>query len=130
MRSGFWKVLCLVVILSIVQTTCYAAKAHVYVSWSNPTTRSDGTSLTNLAKVRIYWTYNCTQTYTAGQVILQSLDIITTTPGASLGTWVTITGPAPFCFTLTAIDSAGLESIPSPVVIWPILRPGTAIRLH
>jgi hypothetical protein len=72
------------------------------VSWVNPTTRVDGTPLTNLAKVRIEWGTAQGGPYT-GQTEV-------TAPGTSIVIPRSGTGVGTFCYVGFAFDATGLQS--------------------
>ena len=76
-----------------------ATADFIKLSWLPPVTNADGSSLTDLAGYMIYYReeYADAETYStdAGNVTSASIDNL------SSGTW---------CFTVTAYDSAGIES--------------------
>lgn len=103
------------VLIAGLLVTCSARAATVTVSWANPTTNVDGSALTNLDHLTI-WYGRC------GTVNPPTLDAVagsvTATPAQSSGVQVTVNLPAPLCFFLTATTTAGLSSAESAVVEW------------
>jgi hypothetical protein len=86
-------------------TVAAAANGTATLSWTPPTTRTDGTALTNLASYRVYYG-------TSSSALTTRIDVAN--PGLSsyvvsnlaAGTWY---------FAVTALDSTGAESTQSNV---------------
>jgi hypothetical protein len=96
------------------------------LSWTNPTTRVDGTPLANLATLRVQWGATPGGPYNGGQleVAAPATSANVPRPAAGVGT---------VCYVVTAIDAAGLASDPSAeacktVVARPSAPSGIAVR--
>lgn len=84
-----------------------AQAAKVPVSGLNPTQNTDGSSLTDLAQIRIEWgscVGNTFGTVQAGVVITA------TVPGAKFSTFIYPTGLTKVCVRAYAINTAGVSS--------------------
>jgi hypothetical protein len=88
------------VLFALVTLFCYAQAyaGTANLTWTNPTTRTDGTAVT-VAKNRVYRAPTCTSTFT----LLQELPAATT--------YTDTTAPAgAVCYAVSALDASGLES--------------------
>ena len=75
------------------------------LSWTNPTTRTDGSPLTNLATLRIQWGTNSSGPFNLGQVdVAAPATTRAITRAVNVGT---------VCYVVSAIDASGLQSAPS-----------------
>ncbi len=80
MKNNLVKIIMALIIVLVGLAILYASSAFagdVTITWTNPTKNEDGSNLTNLAKVRIYYDTNQTGTYT------NFVDYPTTTVGSS-----------------------------------------------
>jgi len=74
------------------------------VSWTNPTMRTDGTPLTNLASIKIRWGMQGGP-YDAGEDTVSEPATSTFIPQPP--------GPRTTCYVAVAVDANGLESVDS-----------------
>ena len=75
------------------------------LNWTNPTTRTDGSPLTNLATIRIQWGSSPGGPFNLGQVdVAAPATTRNITRAANVGT---------YCYVATAIDANGIPSAPS-----------------
>lgn len=75
------------------------------LNWTNPTTRTDGSPLTNLATIRIQWGASPSGPFNLGQVdVAAPATSRNITRTSNIGT---------LCYVATAIDANGLASAPS-----------------
>ena len=83
----------------------WAADTQAVVSWTPPTTNTDGTQLTDLASYNVYWNVGDPSLVTApgGKVrsVAPALSPTTTVTGLTAGTWY---------FAVTAVNAVGVES--------------------
>lgn len=119
----------LILIAVLLAWASVALAADVLVHWTTPSTRTDGSSLTNLVSVEVFWgTCLTTSPPVFGQE-LGAKDFQTTLTGVNQSGWITPTGNGPFCIDATAIDSIGDMSAPSNVVAWtPPLALGQPVK--
>lgn len=96
----------------------FCAQAHaakVLVRWTNPSTNTDGSPLTDLASVTVQWG-SCDGT--AFGTLQNSATLQTTTPGATASTWAFPVNLSPVCIRAYATSSAGTVSGFSNVAVW------------
>jgi ABC-type glycerol-3-phosphate transport system substrate-binding protein len=76
------------------------------ITWTNPTTREDGTPLTNLASVTVQWGSTPGGPYNVGtvSVLTPATSVTVTRAGTGIGT---------VCYVGMAVDAAGVSSAPS-----------------
>lgn len=103
--------------------------ATALATWTNPTTRSDGSPLTNLDHLVILWG-PCASVNPPTLTTIKQQQVVQ--PSQSGGVLLVVSIPAPVCFEMMAVDSSGLTSPPSNVVEWtPKLgAPGQPIQLN
>ena len=78
------------------------------LAWTNPTTRTDGSPLTNLATIRIQWGASSAGPFNLGQVdVAAPATTRNITRAVNVGT---------ICYVASAIDANGLPSAPSNAV--------------
>ena len=96
----------------------FCAQAHaakVLVRWTNPSTNTDGSALTNLASVTVQWG-SCHGT--AFGTVQGSTTLQTTLPGVAASTWAFPSNLSPVCIRAYATSSAGVVSGFSDVAVW------------
>ena len=121
MRSSQKLLLPLLLIAGLL-LLCDAHAAKVLVRWTNPSTNTDGSALTNLASVTVQWG-SCNGT--AFGTLQNSTTLNTTLTGATQSTWAYPVGLNPVCVRAFATNSAGGNSAYSNVAEWiPPLAPG------
>jgi hypothetical protein len=76
------------------------------ISWTNPTTRVDGTPLTNLASSRVQWGPTPGGPYDGGSVDVPA-------PGSTATVTRSGLGFGTRCYVVISIDANGLQSVPS-----------------
>lgn len=114
--------------LLLVASPAFAAK--VPVSWTNPTTNTDGSALTNLASVTVQWG-SCSGG--AFGTLQSAVTVKTSTPGAKMSAFAYPVGLALVCVRAFATNSAGASSAYSSVATWTppaALGQPVAIVLH
>lgn len=103
-------------------TTPSAAQAAPRVCWKNPTQNVDGTDLTDLEKVRVYWG-------AASRSYDDSLDVPTDIPGDQVCADLSLQN-GDYYVTATAFDSAGNESGYSNEILKSVLAPEPPIAIE
>lgn len=117
-----------IALLAAVLLICSAHAAKVHVRWTNPTSNTDGTPVTNLASVTVEWG-SCSGAGIFGTP-QASITVPTTAPGAQLGAYAFPVGLAPACLHAKATNSLGKSSAWSAVVQWtPTAAPGKPVTL-
>ncbi len=102
-----------IALLLAVALPAHAAK--VLVRWTNPSTNTDGSALTNLASVTVQWG-SCAGS--AFGTLQSSATLQTTVPGATASTWAFPSNLSPVCIRAYATSSAGVSSGFSNVAVW------------
>lgn len=105
--------LALAVALLLAATPAFAAK--VLVRWTNPTTNTDTSALTNLASVTVQWG-SCSGT--AFGTLQSSATLATTTAGAQRSTWAFPVGISPVCIRAYATSTTDTTSAFSNTAVW------------
>jgi hypothetical protein len=96
-----------------------------HLVWVNPSTRTDGSALTNLAKVRFQWGTSAAGPFTLGQV-----EVATTVAGANMTRDITrAVNVGTICYIGVAIDANGVTSDPSNVVCKTVVAPPSTFSL-
>lgn len=88
------------------------------LTWTNPTTRTDGSALTNLVEIRIQWGAQGGP-YNDGQRVVAAPSTSITVPRDAT--------PGTRCYVAVAVDAGGLESAPSNEACKTITAPPDAI---
>ena len=102
-RTRLGLILMSLLVAGVVQAT------DVTLTWIAPTTNADGTPLTDLAGFRVYYGV----AYHSSRIQIDAgLSTTITLPGFSVGTT--------YWFTVTALNLAGLESLPAPEIAYTI----------
>lgn len=105
--------------------TAHAAK--VKVSWTNPSTNTDGSALTNLSYIEIEWG---TCNGTAFGIKQASMLVVTSAAGAAMTGFVYPTGLTQVCIRAFAVNAPGAKSAYSNVAVKSLLpKPGKPVTL-
>ncbi|HXX35489.1 MAG TPA: hypothetical protein VEM15_13525, partial [Thermodesulfobacteriota bacterium] len=97
------------------QSACGQTPLTLYATWTAPTTKSDGTPLTDLASFNLYRT-------DTGRVTRINSSPISTTYGTTASPYqfsVQVSGVGKLTFYATAVDISGNESAPSRRASYP-----------
>lgn len=115
------KAMGLVLIAGLI-LTCAEARAAttVTLTWTNPSTNTDGTALTNLADIIVtYGPCSADHTYIDGsRGTPADFVIVTSVAGAAMKQVETIPGKGDTCFVAVAQNTVGLMSAQSNVAAW------------
>lgn len=97
----------------VVAAPAFAAK--VPVTWTNPSTNTDGSALTDLASVTVQWG-SCSGS--AFGTLQNSVTVPTAAPGAAMKTYIYPVDLSPVCVEAYATNTSGAHSAPSNVAQW------------
>lgn len=115
------------VILAGLLVTCSEAHAAaaVTLSWTNPSTNTDGSALTNLADIIVtYGPCSTDHTYIDGaRGTPADFVIMTSAAGAQMTQTETIPGKGDTCFVAVAQNTIGQMSAQSNVAVWTVPLP-------
>jgi hypothetical protein len=117
-------------ISSLILLTLFALPveaAKILVTWTNPTTNTDGSTLTNLAFIHIEWG-TCVNGNQFGQT--QAFVTVAQRPNATTQTYIYPSGLARVCVRGFAINTESTRSSPSNVSVKELLpSPGKPVTL-
>lgn len=104
-----------------------AEAARFPVHWTNPTTYTDGSPLTDLASIQVEWG---TCSGTAFGQSRGAVTVPTTVPGLTMSTFIEPQGLSKVCIRAFAVTAAGEKSAPSNVAVKTVApTPGKPVTL-
>lgn len=119
------RAIALVVLAGLLVTCSEAHAATVTLTWTNPSTNTDGSALTNLADIVVtYGPCSADHTYIDGsRGTPADFVIMTSVAGAAMTQVETIPGKGDTCFVAVAQNTVGLMSVQSNVAVWTSTLP-------